>query len=140
MLTTISKDFRWEMGHRLPDHEGACRNIHGHSYRMWVELTGEPDQTGMVLDYFVLKQLVDPLVAELDHAFLCHDTDSLMVNFLKVSDLKAVYVPFATTAEHIAAWFFERLSLLFARMKHLQELRVRIQETERTSAEVGGKL
>jgi len=146
MLTTIAKDFRWEMAHRLPFHEGGCRNVHGHSYQMWVELTGEPDQNGMVLDYFVLKQMVDPLVAEIDHSFLCDRTDSLIVEFLNTSKLKAVYVDFPTTAENIAKWFFERLSGIFSSrddqstLKHLRELRVRIQETERTFAEVAGPL
>jgi 6-pyruvoyltetrahydropterin/6-carboxytetrahydropterin synthase len=71
MLTRIAKDFRWEMAHRLPFHEAGCKNVHGHSYRMLVELAGEPMSNGMVLDYFVLKQYIDPLVAEIDHAFLC---------------------------------------------------------------------
>jgi 6-pyruvoyltetrahydropterin/6-carboxytetrahydropterin synthase len=140
MLTTIAKDFRWEMAHRLPFHEGGCRNVHGHSYQMWVELTGEPDAHGMVLDYFVLKQMVDPLVAEIDHSFLCDRTDTLIVEFLNSSKLKAVYVDFPTTAENIAKWFFERLAAVFSTMKHLCELRVRIQETERTFAEVAGPL
>jgi 6-pyruvoyltetrahydropterin/6-carboxytetrahydropterin synthase len=140
MLTTIAKDFRWEMAHRLPYHEGGCRNVHGHSYQMWIELTGEPDANGMVLDYFVLKQMVDPLVAEIDHAFLCDRSDNLIVDFLEQSKLKAVYVDFPTTAENIARWFFERLQSVFSNMKHLRELRVRIQETERTFAEVKGSL
>jgi 6-pyruvoyltetrahydropterin/6-carboxytetrahydropterin synthase len=140
MLTTIAKDFRWEMAHRLPFHDGGCRNVHGHSYQMWVELTGEPDENGMVLDYFVLKQMVDPLVAEIDHSFLCDRTDKLIVDFLNSSKLKAVYVDFPTTAENIAKWFFERLAEVFSTMKHLRELRVRIQETERTFAEVAGPL
>ncbi len=140
MLTCIAKDFRWEMAHRLPAHTGGCRNVHGHSYRLWIELTGEPDEQGMVLDYFVLKSMVDPLIAEIDHAFLCDRSDTLIVQFLESSGLKAVYVNFPTTAENIAQWFFERLSKLFVRMKHLQKLRVRIQETERTYAEVSGLL
>ena len=140
MLTRIAKDFRWEMAHRLPEHTGGCRNVHGHSYRMWVELAGEPDEQGMVLDYFELQQMVAPLVAEIDHAFLCDRSDTLIVNFLESSGLKAVYVNFPTTAENIAAWFFEQLSPLFSPMKHLRELRVRIQETERTFAEVSGNL
>ncbi len=140
MLTKISKDFRWEMAHRLPEHTGGCRNVHGHSYRMWIELTGEPDEQGMVLDYFTLKEIVDPLVAEIDHSFLCDRSDKLIVDFLKSSGLKAVFVDFPTTAEHIAQWFFLRLSPLFAPMKHLRELRVRIQETERTYAEVAGPI
>ncbi len=128
------------MAHRLPEHTGGCRNVHGHSYRMWVELTGEPDERGMVLDYFVLKGIVDPLIAEVDHAFLCDRSDNLIADFLKSSGLKAAYVDFPTTAENIAQWFFERFAKLFSAMKHLRELRVRIQETERTSAEVWGQL
>jgi 6-pyruvoyltetrahydropterin/6-carboxytetrahydropterin synthase len=145
LLTRIAKDFRWEMAHRLPEHSGGCRNVHGHSYRMWVEVAGEPDRQGMVLDYFTLKEIVDPLIAEIDHSFLCDRSDTLIVDFMKSSGLKAVYVDFPTTAENIAKWFFERLSMLLATMedrsslKHLRELRVRIQETERTYAEVKGQ-
>lgn len=140
------------MAHRLPNHTGGCRNVHGHSYRMWIELAGEPEtdeqssSQGMVLDYFTLKAMVDPLVTEIDHAFLCDRSDKLIVDFLKSSGLKAVYVDFPTTAENIAKWFFERLSALFSSadgdspLKHLRELRVRIQETERTYAEVSGLL
>ncbi len=140
MLTRIAKDFRWEMAHRLPEHTGGCRNVHGHSYRMWIELAGEPDEQGMVLDYFTLMEMVAPLVAEIDHAFICDRSDTLIVNFLESSGLKAVYVDFPTTAENIAKWFFERLRFLFAPMKHLSELRVRIEETERTYAEVSGTI
>lgn len=128
------------MAHRLPEHTGGCRNVHGHSYRMWVELAGEPNDQGMVLDYFTLKEIVDPLIAEIDHSFLCDRSDRLIVDFLKSSGLKAAYVDFPTTAENIAKWFFERLITLLIPMKHLRELRVRIQETERTYAEVAGPI
>ena len=138
--------------------------MHGHSYRMWVELTGEPQENGMVLDYFIISKIVDPLIAEIDHAFLCDRSDKLIVDFLESSGLKAVFVDFPTTAENIANWFLVRLTRMFAdmeggsymddgsslddrssvddpsSMKHLRELRVRIQETERTYAEVWGML
>ena len=140
MLTRIAKDFRWEMAHRLPFHGGGCRNVHGHSYRMMVELSGEPDQNGMVLDYFILKQLIDPMVEEIDHAFLCDRSDKIMVDFLTENKLKVVLVDFPTTAENLAQWFFERMSDVFAPMKNLRELRVRVEETERTYAEVAGEL
>ena len=39
----IAKEFNWEMGHRLPEHFGKCKNIHGHSYKMMVELEGDLD-------------------------------------------------------------------------------------------------
>lgn len=140
MLTRIAKDFRWEMAHRLPFHGGGCRNVHGHSYRMMIEISGEPDQNGMVLDYFVLKQMIDPMVEEIDHSFLCDRSDTMMSDFLIASRLKVVFVDFPTTAENIAQWFFERLTDVFAPMKNLRELRVRVEETERTYAEVAGEL
>lgn len=140
MLTKISKTFRWEMAHRLPFHEGGCRNIHGHSYSMTVELCGEPDRNGMVLDYFDLVSIVEPHIKEIDHAFLCDNTDVLVKDFLKSSGLKAVYVDFPTTAENIAGWFFSRLSEHFMMMKNIRELRIAVSETERTTAEVTGEI
>lgn len=140
MLTKISKSFRWEMAHRLPFHDGGCKNIHGHSYSMTVELVGEPDANGMVLDYFDLVRIAEPLIKEIDHAFLCDNSDSLVKEFLKKSALKAVYVDFPTTAENIAHWFFERFSEQFMPMKNIRELRIIVSETERTTAEVSGEI
>jgi len=140
MLTRISKSFRWEMAHRLPFHEGGCKNIHGHSYQMTVEVAGEPDANGMVLDYFDLVRIVEPLVKEIDHGFLCDNSDMLIKDFLKNTSLKSVFVDFPTTAENIAQWFFERLSDDFMPMKNIRELRIIISETERTTAEVSGEI
>jgi 6-pyruvoyltetrahydropterin/6-carboxytetrahydropterin synthase len=128
------------MAHRLPFHEGGCKNIHGHSYQMTVEVAGEPDANGMVLDYFDLVHIVEPFVKEIDHAFLCDTSDSLIKDFLKNTSLKTVFVDFPTTAEHIAQWFFERLAEHFMPMKNLRELRIIISETERTTAEVSGEI
>ena len=128
------------MAHRLPFHDGGCKNIHGHSYSMIVELTGEPDANGMVLDYFDLVSIVEPLVKTIDHAFLCDNTDILVKDFLNTSALKAVFVDFPTTAENIARWFFDRLSEHFIMMKNIRELRIAVSETERTTAEVTGEI
>jgi 6-pyruvoyltetrahydropterin/6-carboxytetrahydropterin synthase len=128
------------MAHRLPFHEGGCRNIHGHSYSMTVEISGEPDRNGMVLDYFDLVKIVEPMVKEIDHAFLCDSSDTLIVDFLKSSSLKVVFVDFPTTAENISQWFFERLSEYFMPFKNITELRIIVSETERTTAEVSGEI
>lgn len=126
------------MAHRLPFHDGGCRNVHGHSYAMAIELTGEPDRNGMVLDYFDMSNIVSPIIDEIDHSFLCDRSDSLCREFLESSKLKAVFVDFPTTAENIAGWMFEKLSEEFVVFKNIHELRVVVQETERTSAEVSG--
>lgn len=140
MYTKISKTFRWEMAHRLPFHDGGCRNVHGHSYAMTVEVSGTPDKNGMVLDYFDLTSIVAPMIEEIDHSFLCDRSDKLCSDFLESSKLKAVFVDFPTTAENIAKWFYEKLSDVFVVHKNIRELRVVVAETERTSAEVHGEI
>ena len=107
---------------------------------MTVELSGEPNVNGMVLDYFDLVSIVEPHIKEIDHAFLCDNTDTLVKDFLKSSALKTVYVDFPTTAENIARWFFDRLSENFIVMKNIRELRIAVSETERTTAEVSGEI
>lgn len=63
----IAKEFHWEMGHCLPEHFGNCKNIHGHSYKMMVELEGTQDESGMIMDYYDLKKIVNPVIEKLDH-------------------------------------------------------------------------
>jgi 6-pyruvoyltetrahydropterin/6-carboxytetrahydropterin synthase len=92
MTTKIAKEFHWEMAHRLPFHTGGCQNLHGHSYKLWVQLEGEPNDKGMVVDYFDLKAVVEPLVKQLDHSFLCDRSDDVMVQFFRENPLKVNYV------------------------------------------------
>lgn len=134
-LVRIAKDFHWEMGHRLPFHNGGCRNIHGHSYRMRVTIEGELDEYGMVMDYFDMKQVIDPLVESLDHAFLCDEDDKAMIAFLTEHSMKHLVVPFYTTAENLAQWFLNAISILLRGATNIHTLTVRIHETERTYAE-----
>jgi 6-pyruvoyltetrahydropterin/6-carboxytetrahydropterin synthase len=136
-VTTIAKDFHWEMGHRLPFHNGGCRNIHGHSYRMRVELVGHLDRNGMVMDYFDMKELIEPLVASIDHSFLCDANDSEMLAFFAANPLKHVVVPFPTTAENLVGWFLNEIAKLLEPYRNIISLTVRIHETERTYAERG---
>ena len=69
----LVKTFRFEAAHALPqvppDHK--CRRLHGHSYRVDIHVTGQPDpQTGWVVDFGRIKQIVEPILAELDHRCL----------------------------------------------------------------------
>ena len=128
------------MAHRLPFHTGGCRHIHGHSYALTVELSGEPDTNGMVMDYFDMVSIVEPFIKEIDHSFLCDRSDTVVKDFLLANGFKAVFVDFPTTAENIAQWFYERLSVQFMVMKNILDLRIIVSETERTTAEVSGEI
>ncbi|MCZ7557659.1 MAG: 6-pyruvoyl tetrahydropterin synthase family protein [Bacteroidia bacterium] len=132
----IARDFHWEMGHRLPFHQSGCANIHGHSYRLTVELTGRLDANGMLMDYGEMKRLIMPLIDELDHAFLCDDKDTLMLNFLSGSGLKYKIVPFTSTAENLSLYLLDELWKVFESKAEVTALKLRLRETEISYAEV----
>jgi len=132
----IGKQFHWEMGHRLPFHDMGGANIHGHSYSMWVELEGGCDEHGMLLDYGIMKQHIQPVISELDHAFLCDENDGIMKPFLATTPFKVVYVPFTTTAEHISEYLLGRIWESLASFENIHRITLRLQETGNSYAEV----
>lgn len=131
----IAREFHWEMGHRLPFHESGCANIHGHSYRLRVEIEGSCDENGMLMDYGDMKRLVMPVIDRFDHCFLCDENDELMKGFLSGSGLKHVVVPFTTTAENLVFYFLDELWNIFTPYPQVTALRLRLQETEISYAE-----
>ncbi|MDT8325270.1 MAG: 6-carboxytetrahydropterin synthase [Bacteroidota bacterium] len=131
----IAREFHWEMGHRLPFHTSGCANIHGHSYRMMVEIRGFCDENGMLMDYGEMKRLVAPLIDRFDHCFLCDDNDKLMKDFLAGTPFKHVIVPFTTTAENLVFHFLDELWNIFLPFQQVTGLRLRLQETEISYAE-----
>lgn len=73
----VTKEFSFEMAHALWNYDGACKNIHGHSYRLFVTIKGEPitDENhvkfGMVMDFKDLKSIVNKHVVDvLDHSLV----------------------------------------------------------------------
>jgi len=46
--TSITREYRWEMGHALLHHKGKCYRPHGHNYRMEIEVSGAVQDDGMV--------------------------------------------------------------------------------------------
>ena len=57
----IGKTFTFNAAHRLPEHE-QCKNLHGHTYKLEVEIEGETDNTGMIIDFLKFKDFVDRLI------------------------------------------------------------------------------
>jgi len=105
----IAKEFRWEMGHRLPDHFGMCKNIHGHSYKMLVEFEGDLDEQGMIIDYYDVEKIINPIVEKLDHAFMVNKNDKTVLEFLKKMNSKKVVVDFQSTAENICTFILDEV-------------------------------
>ena len=71
----ITKQFSFETGHALYGYDGKCKNVHGHSYKLYVTVIGKPidDSSnvkfGMVIDFGDLKKIVkEEIVDHFDHA------------------------------------------------------------------------
>jgi 6-pyruvoyltetrahydropterin/6-carboxytetrahydropterin synthase len=105
MPWTITKEFHFEAAHNLPNHEGKCRSMHGHTYKVHVTLgntalyeTGP--MKGMVTDFGVVKEAWKSVDAALDHRVL--------------NEVEGLKNP---TAERIAEWIFHHLDGLLDGLK-----------------------
>jgi len=66
MLLRIRRKF--SAAHRLPDYDGACHNLHGHTWQVVFEVEGPVQPSGMIYDFKLLKPLLDSILP--DHQFL----------------------------------------------------------------------
>lgn len=114
----VSKKFKWEAAHRIPWYDGKCRHLHGHSYKLEVEFEGEPDAKGFVIDFNEIKNMVQPLINELDHTTIISATDTELKQVFDEKKWKYALVPFDTTAENICKYL---TSLILE--KHRQALK-----------------
>ncbi|MEG8947669.1 6-pyruvoyl trahydropterin synthase family protein [Rosettibacter firmus] len=129
----IAKEFRWEMGHRLTFHKGKCKNLHGHSYKCLIEVTGEIDKNGMVIDYYDLSTIINPVIEELDHSIMVYREDKELLSALEILNSKKVVVNFESTAENICLYLIEKIKPNLP--SHIKFIKVKVFETENTYAE-----
>lgn len=111
MEITIRVEF--DMGHRLPNHGGLCRNLHGHRYALELTLSGgvsnvagAPDE-GMVMDFGPVKELCRAYLKSRDHMFYVHHLDEFAPVLENLPGV--VLCPYVPTAENIAAHLLEQL-------------------------------
>jgi 6-pyruvoyltetrahydropterin/6-carboxytetrahydropterin synthase len=125
----ITKEFTFEMGHALSDHDGKCRNIHGHSYSLSVTIKGKPNalpgpQSGLVMDFAELKEIVNKAVIEpFDHALVLSDSDKR--GELLVSTTKLIITAYQPSCENLLVDFVSRLEKHFLGEIRLQTIILR---------------
>jgi 6-pyruvoyltetrahydropterin/6-carboxytetrahydropterin synthase len=67
----ISKEITFDAAHHLDKYEGKCRNIHGHTYRLSVVISGYVNEIGIVIDFYEIKKMFEVLIMEqFDHKYL----------------------------------------------------------------------
>ena len=72
MKMSVCKMFRFDAAHYLPNYEGKCKNLHGHTWTLEVEVLGNVNPTsGLVIDFVELKSVVNQMIVDkLDHTLL----------------------------------------------------------------------
>jgi len=130
----VAKEFRWEMGHRLPEHFGNCKNIHGHSYKMIVEFEGELNKNEMIIDFYDIDRIIKPLVEKFDHAFMVNKNDKDVIEFLDKIKSKKLIVDFNSTVENICSYVLKEIKK-FELPENISSVTIRIYETNEDYAE-----
>jgi 6-pyruvoyltetrahydropterin/6-carboxytetrahydropterin synthase len=120
MLSTITREYAFEAAHFLPRvPEGhKCKRMHGHNYKFLVEVTGEINEAGFVIDFWDLDKVVKPLIDAVDHRTL--------------NDIEGLENP---TAEHIAYWFRSKIAEALYEYEGISEVSVKVYETDKCSAQ-----
>lgn len=94
-MTTVTKLFEFEACHHLPHYDGACHNLHGHSYKLEVTVSGQVSKNendpkcGMIIDFKDLKAIVKSVAMDkYDHSnlneFFPNPTAEIMVKQIAV--------------------------------------------------------
>lgn len=122
-------------GHRVVGHEGKCKNLHGHNYRITFEITGAIDGVGRVIDFGVIKKLLCEWLEEhYDHKFLLWEHDPDIEALKKINPDGIVVVPFNPTAENIAQYLCQYVSQIQLRHTGTKVVSVTVEETAKCSA------
>jgi len=137
----VTKFYDFEMAHALWNYDGLCKNIHGHSYKLYVTVIGEPIsnenelKNGMVIDFGDLKRIVKTqIVDQFDHSLVVYKN----APHLKLLELNEMYerhhvVNFQPTAENLVLHFVNIIKPLLPTEVKLKN--VKLYETASSYAE-----
>lgn len=125
-MLTVTKSIKFDAAHILTNHQGLCKNLHGHTYRVDVRVGQSPcDSADMVIDFKDLKHLCEEVIlVRFDHAFIYDSSSTSECEIAAVvlkNGMRTVAIPFRSTAENLAHYFYTELK---AHLPHLSCVRV----------------
>lgn len=141
-IIRLTKVFNFETGHALHGYDGKCKNIHGHSYKLYVTIKGTPIQEngnsklGMVMDFGDLKKIVNQqIVDRLDHTIVLNENSphkNLGEN-LKENGHRVIFTNYQPTCENMLIDFAERIQAELP--KNISLVALKLYETENSFGE-----
>jgi 6-pyruvoyltetrahydropterin/6-carboxytetrahydropterin synthase len=114
-IITLKYDFKFDAAHRLMTYKGPCHNLHGHTWRVQLELLGKVNTaTGMLLDFQEIKKIINSTVmAKLDHGAIFNFEDKVLWQNLQALKLKVYTLSGEPTCENLSQVIYEMLNEAF---------------------------
>lgn len=135
-MYVLKIEHSFDSAHFLKDYKGKCSNIHGHRWKIEVEIKGlelakEGQLRGMVEDFGVIKKNIKELIDFYDHALIIEEGSlrNLTLKCLLEDGFKIITLAFRPTAENFAKFFFDEINKLGYNTK-----KVTVYETPNNSA------
>lgn len=137
----VTKSFTFEMAHALWNYDGPCKNIHGHSYKLFVTVMGQASENtestklGMVIDFSDLKKIVKTHIIDIfDHSVVISSRASRPdIQRVKQMFEKFYVFDYQPTCENLATDMANRILKKLPGNVHLFSLK--LVETETSYAE-----
>ena len=138
----ITKQFSFETAHALHGYDGKCKNLHGHSYKLFVTIIGQTitdvnnPKCGMVMDFSDLKKIVNQEVVNVfDHATILNQNTPHreLATVLQDLDHHIILVDYQPTTENMVVDFAKKITQRLPETVKLFSLK--LQETESSFAE-----
>lgn len=134
----VTKEFHFETAHALHNYDGLCKNIHGHSYKLFVCLKGKPikdtsnPKNGMLIDFKDIKKIVNHhIVDPFDHALVLNKEDKM--NEIALNNYtKSIIFDEQPTCENLCIHFAKILKVAFKDKAELVYLKLYETETSYT--------
>ena len=135
-MFSLHTESSFDSAHFLTDYYGKCENLHGHRWRVEVEigideLHDSGTEKDMVMDFGSFKKAVRGLCEEMDHMFLVEEgsLSPETLACLEKEGFSLLMLPFRTTSENLARYICQRLT-----DQGLPVIRVEVDETPNNRA------
>lgn len=123
-MYSLKTEHSFDSAHFLSGYDGKCSNIHGHRWRVIIEvyendIKSEGQIRGMIVDFGTLKSQVKAEADALDHALIIEKNTlkEKTIEALKEENFKIIEVDFRPTAESFAKFFYDRFTELGYKVK-----------------------
>ena len=115
----LKTEASFDSAHFLAGYEGKCSNIHGHRWKIILEVKTEElkddvQHRGMYVDFGELKKDLRELADSMDHALIIEKNTlkETTLEALKSENFHIIALDFRPTAENMARDFHEKIKAL----------------------------